>query len=647
MSIVEGAGWRQTTPENGPRTYADLLEPCEAGPFDRDDVEVPSVTAILDDAWSKDLTGWHDWLIGRHVADEWPRLQRMAGNDVGVEVAQLAGVVLSRHSQRGTAVHDVAELEAAGSIDAAAYRKAADNGAGPWLPAVVAAFRALDLRPLMLEAVVFGPHAAGTLDGLAVVGEHSALIDELGFVAGDVVLWDNKSRTAGGNKLAIRDSEIPQLGGYLEGIERGYVVADGARVRPTRPDRLGVLTFAPVTDDTIGDRHWRFTAVDADTARDAWAVAVAAYEVRQRCTGAGIVAGSCTVVDDTHRQRQLEQLQSLDVNEQGAVRELWPGIPSLATDDAQTVEGLELLERVVDHVVTPDDGGRTVAPDDLAACIEVGRDWLIERVAELAAGGYRDEILDAVRRVDGQPLKSDPDDLTVEHLERYRLAIEAVERIAATDRDYSGTLKLRRQIVGPWALASDELTGPLREQLDKLPGDLKAAVRDGMAAGGIAPHSLLRWIDVDVVRQLIVDADRKLEGRRVELAVHVDEHGDAVVRSALLLAGLPAADAAVLDAGLVLDQHLEVSATLLDAVADGLLHLDDAFELAVADTTLERLLDLAGGKRQLLNAGRSVVHAGLAVDMPTSSDDVAGSALLAAHVAAELKQPQTTEETAA
>lgn len=639
-TIVDGAGWRQTTPHgDGARTYRDLLDSCPL--HDATDHETPSVTAVLDVAWPKDLTGWHDWLIAKHAEAEWQRLVHMTGREAGVELAQVPTVTLAEASTRGTAVHDVAELEVQG--EPADYRAAADRGAGPWLPAVVAAFRALDLQPVHLEAVVFGPNAAGTLDGLGIVGPNSVLVEQHGMTAGELLLWDNKSRTAGGGKLAIRDSEVAQLGGYLEALEDGYAIVGGKRVKVPAPDRLGVLTFAPVTGETISDRHWRFTEVDADVARRAWACAVDMARIVPLCKGTGMLAGDCTPADGDAVDRLRARLLELDVDEQGAVRAAWPGIPSLADPDAvHTVEGLELLDRVIDTATTPaDTTGDAVAPVDPAACIAEGAAWLVDRISELAAGGYREQILDAVRAaaVDHElpALKGDPGDLTVDHLEQYRLAVTAVETAAAGDRDYNGTLKVRRQVCGPWAPASSELTDPLRARLEQLPADLAAAVRDDMQAAGIRPTSLPRWLDVPVIEQLVDAAARRLEGRIVELDLHIEAHGEAVVRSALEL--ITGRELEHLAGDQLLDDELEQLAVVVDAVAAGLIRLDDSYQLVPVDGLLNLLLghDRCTGKRDLLTLGRQIA-ADRELDTPGSSDDVAVSPWLAAFVWCELEQ---------
>lgn len=660
-TIVEGNGWRQTTPNGaGARTYRDLLAPCELGPLDRDDLEVPSVTAVLDAAWPKDLTGWHDWLIGRHAENEWARLVRMTGREAGVELAQVPAVELNRASTRGTAVHDVAELEVQG--EHADYAAAAANGAGPWLPAVVAAFEALKLEPVAVEAVAFGPNAAGTLDGLAGrIRAGSRLLELDGWAEGDVVLWDNKSRARGGSKLALRDSEVAQLGGYLEALEHGYVIADGKRVKLPAPGRLGILTVGPVPErtDLDGnvdvDRLWRFTSVDPDTARAAWRLAVDLYRLLPACTSNGHVVGGCTLAYDDELNARRARLLELDVDEQGAVRAAWPGIPSLADRDAvQTVEGLELLDRVIDSLL--DDLAAVVnmgpaAPDDLEACIAEGRDWLIERMHELAAGAYADQALAAVRAaataLDLPPLKSEPAQLTVAVLEDYRDAIERVERAALADRDYSGTLKVRRLVCGPWAPASDTMTAPLRARLDELPVDLADEVRARMQAVGIRPTSALRWRDVPVVDDLVVDVARRLEGRRVELNLHVDTHSAGRVDRALKLV---AAGVTVAGAQLPNDAQLEQLAVVLDAIDAGVLVDDraDAAEPApvAAGDALEQLLahDRCAGKRDVLTAGRAVAEQ-LELETPKSSDDVAADPLLAAFVWLDLEQrPATTTD---
>lgn len=651
VTIVNGNGWQQITPTGaGARTYRDLLAPCDLA---AGGVELPSVTAVLDAAWPKDLTGWHDWLIGRHVEAEWERLRRMEGRDVGVELAQVPTVELAVASDRGTAVHDVAELEVQG--EHADYAAAAGKGAGAWLPAVVAAFAALKLEPLAVEAVVFGPDAAGTLDGLAGrIRPGSRLLELDGWQVGDVVLWDNKSRSRGGGKLAMRDSEVAQLGGYLTALEDGYAIVDGKRVKLPAPDRLGVLTVGPVPYDTPDvDKLWRFTSVDPDTARAAWRLAVDLYRLLPQCAGVGHVGGGCTLVDDDAAAARRARLLELDVNEQAAVRAAWPGIPSLADRDAvQTVEGLELLDRVVDNVLDTD-GNAAPAPDDPAACIAEGRDWLIERMRELAGGAYADRAIAAVRAAaaehDLPPLKADPAELTVEHLERYRAAIAGVERAAVADRSYSGSLKVRRLICGPWAPAADTLTAPLRARLAELPVDLADTVRDRMQAAGIRPTSVLRWLDVPVVDRIITDERRRLEGRQLELELHVTAHTAGRVDRALKLL---ADNVTVAGEQLPNDKQLEQLAVVLDAIVAGVL-VDDRADTAepapvAADDALEQLLahERCAGKRDVLTLGRNAA-AQLELEAPKSSDDVAGDALLAAFVWLELEQRPADADSAA
>lgn len=650
VTIVNGPGWQQITPNGaGARTYRDLLEPCDLA---AGNVELPSVTAVLDAAWPKDLTGWHDWLIGRHVEREWERLRRMEGRDVGVELAQVPTVELAVASDRGTAVHDVAELEVQGEL--ADYAAAAGKGAGAWLPAVVAAFEALKLEPLAVEAVVFGPDAAGTLDGLAGrIRPGSRLLELDGWQVGDVVLWDNKSRSRGGDKLAMRDSEVAQLGGYLTALEDGYAIVNGKRVKLPAPDRLGVLTVGPVPYDTPDvDKLWRFTSVDAATARAAWRLAVDLYRLLPQCRSVGHVGGGCRLVadDSNELERRLARLRELDVDEQGAVRAAWPGIPSLADRNAvQTIEGLELLDRVVDAVVEPDVDAAP-APDDTLECIADGAAWLVERMHELAAGAYATEALDAVRaaaaRHELPPLKGDPADLTVEHLEQYRNAVELVERAALGDSSYAGSLKVRRQVRGPWAPAGDELTAPLRARLEQLPVDLADEVRARMQAVGIRPTSLLRWRDVPVVDSIIGELAQRLEGRRIELNLHVGTHGVGIVSAALRLLGAPVEQ--LPNHEHLTDLHLEQLAVVLDAVAAELVQPADDGGLVTVDDTLDRLLShpRCAGKRDVLAAGRAAA-ADLEADTPSSSDDVAGDVLLTAYVLLDLEQRPADADTAA
>lgn len=251
--VVEGRGWRQTTPVKGGRFYEDTAQTCELA--EATDAHFASLTHTLRTCFPTDFTGPTKWNVARaavHQQIEW----RSLPDDQAVRwLVDQADVTLNAAADRGSAIHRALEARLLGQpVD---HEDLARNGATEYLAAVDAFLAAAKPEPALVETVAFSRAnlTACTLDflgDLPGLGVRNAVVD-----------W--KSRTKNHDR---RPKEAAQLGGIVEMARDGYYMDDRGYRRQAEIDATGIVTFAP-------DGTWAWHPVEPDVALASWTTALA------------------------------------------------------------------------------------------------------------------------------------------------------------------------------------------------------------------------------------------------------------------------------------------------------------------------------------------------------------------------------------
>jgi hypothetical protein len=275
--VVEGRGWRQTTPAGrGDRYYQDTAPSCELA--EATDAKFTSLTALLGRCHPTDFTGPAKWWIVRGTLDNWPEVDAMvrewrrldaeamltqdpeaitrandARRSIEKHLTGYADISLNLAADRGSAGHRAIEALLSGQpVD---HDDLERHGAGPWLAAIEAFLRDAKPDPMFLEAVAFG-RETGTACRSDFMG---------GLFGRDDLVADWKFRATNHDR---RTKEAAQLGGQIAMVRDGYHFDERGRRRQAPVTGCGIVTFCP-------DGTWAWHEVDVDVALASWRTAVA------------------------------------------------------------------------------------------------------------------------------------------------------------------------------------------------------------------------------------------------------------------------------------------------------------------------------------------------------------------------------------
>lgn len=250
--VVEGPGWRQTTPVGrGGRYYEDVAPSCELevdtnGRF-------ASLTHTLRTCFPTDFTGPAKWNVARAAVDQRDEWITRPDDDARRWLVDQADVSLHAAGDRGSAVHRAVEALLEGAqVD---MDDLVRNGAVDYLAAVEAFLIAAKPRPTLLETVAFN-RWTGTACTLDYFG---------GLFDLDAVVVDWKTRTKNHDR---RPKEAAQLGGIIDMASNGYYMDDRGHRAQATVDHSAIVTFAP-------DGTWAYHPVEVDTAVASWRAALA------------------------------------------------------------------------------------------------------------------------------------------------------------------------------------------------------------------------------------------------------------------------------------------------------------------------------------------------------------------------------------
>ena len=282
--VVEGRGWRQTTPVEGGRFYEDTAPSCPLA--EATDQRFDSLTHTLRTCFPTDFTGATKSNIAKYV---WDHIGEIATNramydDIVATLEKLwredpdfakreeesaeklrrqslkdiresASISLDAAANRGSAIHRAIEARILGTfID---HEDLHRNGAAPYLAAVEAFLLATDPQPILVEAVAFG-RETGTACTLDFAGQLTIP------GVGGVVVTDWKTRTKDHER---RPKEAAQLGGIIDMACGGYYFNDRGHRRQLEVDGAGIVTFTP-------DGTWRWHPVEPAVAVESWRAAL-------------------------------------------------------------------------------------------------------------------------------------------------------------------------------------------------------------------------------------------------------------------------------------------------------------------------------------------------------------------------------------
>lgn len=253
--VVEGRGWRQTTPVKGGRYYEDTAPTCPLA--EATEQHFDSLTHTLRTCFPTDFTGPTKWNVARAAVGQQIEWRSLPDADATRWLVDQADVTLNAAADRGSAIHRAIEARILGKpID---HEDMARNGATEYLASIEAFLLDTKPTPTLVETVAFG-RATGT----------ACTLDYLGGLAdiGDNLALDWKSRTKNHDR---RPKEAAQLGGIIDMARDGYYMDERGHRRQAVVDGAGIVTFAP-------DGTWAFHPVDPDVATASWRAALALRE---------------------------------------------------------------------------------------------------------------------------------------------------------------------------------------------------------------------------------------------------------------------------------------------------------------------------------------------------------------------------------
>lgn len=216
-----------------------------------DGIPLPSVTAILNDAWPKQLTKWAAETVAGYAIDNWEVLSELPVSQRLREVEKSVWAKRDAAALRGTEIHTLGEKLVAG-VEVAVP----DEHLGP-VEAYARFLEAWDVRPVVTERPILNrKHGyAGRPDLLAQLG--------------DGHLWLLDIKTGKG----VYESHVLQQAGYAN----AEIYLDESKTEQPwpRPERCGVVhvladdvELLPLSVDARAFRTFLYIAEGAKYARD-------------------------------------------------------------------------------------------------------------------------------------------------------------------------------------------------------------------------------------------------------------------------------------------------------------------------------------------------------------------------------------------
>lgn len=248
--VVEGRGWRRTTPAKGGRYYEDTAPTCELA--EATEQRFSSLTHTLRTCFPTDFTGPTKWNVAKAAVNQQVEWRSLPDAEAVRWLVDQADVSLNQAADRGSAIHRAIEARLLGlPIDLDDVTR---NGARDYVPAIEAFLRDADPQPDLVEAVAFGrsTETACTLDFLGSLTIDGTRLEHC--------VTDWKSRTKNHDR---RTKEAAQLGGIIDMAAGGYYMDDRGHRRQAEIRNAGIVTFTP-------DGTWAWHPVDPKVAVGAW-----------------------------------------------------------------------------------------------------------------------------------------------------------------------------------------------------------------------------------------------------------------------------------------------------------------------------------------------------------------------------------------